>query len=223
MPVPCSNIFGPWIRVKLDKLDRYAEQMEDYIATAEREYNADIDRRAKLIAEEFRDEFYEDAADGFWELKDVFPNILRRSFFLYAYSFLETELGRVRDYHEKKALGVLPKKGSYISKSRYYLNSIGISFALTDWPKIDGDYRALRNMFAHAAGQLHDPAVRSDIQLLLARLGNAKIEQYEIVIEQEFITRFLALIRRFFAELCSALDAYYKTAQLGKSSPQSIT
>ena len=58
-----------------------------------------VDERAAKMPEEQRADFLEWASDDFYRLGQDFPQILRRSLFVHAYSLFEHSLLRLADYH----------------------------------------------------------------------------------------------------------------------------
>jgi hypothetical protein len=211
MPISYPNLFKTWIRIRTEHLVRYAEQMQSFVDDARDDYTKSISRRADELGPAFRDEFLEDASDGYHDLNELFPNILRRSFFVYCYSFVESELANAVDFCRRKIRrGRVGNCGSYLAKHRDYLHSVGIQFSSVDWPVFDGDYRALRNILTHGGGYLKSKSTIAKAQAILSRLKNGRVENYEIILEQEFVDELLTVIKRILADVCTALQDYHK-------------
>jgi hypothetical protein len=212
MPVKYIYILRSWVELRLRTLDSYARQMEEFIEDARDRVYSELNERAIALSEAAREEFWEDQHDVGWELRELFPSILRRSFFVYCYSFLDSSLLRVRQGYEVKTGGSLMTRISNIAESRQYLESLGVRFPSSDWPRLHGDYRQVRNTITHEGGLApHDPHEKMEIENRLIRLGHAKIEQHEIVLEAEFISEFVEVLNHFFEELWCALEACART------------
>ena len=82
MPVKYIYIFRSLVELRLRTLDSYARQMEDFIEDARDRIYSQLSEQALGLSDAAREEFWEDQHDVAWELRELFPSILRRSVFV---------------------------------------------------------------------------------------------------------------------------------------------
>lgn len=133
--------FGEWNNKYLDVLEEY---LQDYISES---YN-----RAK---EELGEEYI--SADEDLAYSIDFPNILRTSYFITCYSYLEQELVDECRLHKEKSfhIDVNDLRGDGIERARNYLNKItGFDLSKTkSWYEIK-HIQSIRNCIVHGGGDL---------------------------------------------------------------------
>lgn len=93
--------------------------------------------------------------------EQVFPNLLRKSFFVASYSNLENALvAQCNFMSEHYHLEPMPKKskGAIIEQAADYLEqTVKVRFPKTrEWVEINGFYRKVRNCIVHSEGRLED-------------------------------------------------------------------
>jgi hypothetical protein len=129
---------------------------------------------------------------------EQFGDILRISFFVSLYSFLESELLR----RCKSEIGSLPKipKGqppkSYVERA---IIGIGCTVDKTsnEWKEINESYRYLRNCLVHNAGVLSECARQKDLEEYIADTASISLSQNTIVLSREFCVDAFATIEKF--------------------------
>jgi hypothetical protein len=153
------------------------------------------------------------------ELEDIFPNILRRSFFVAIYSLIEAQLNAICHDLERKGLESSvedltgPDKG--IGRARKYLvNKAEIRFPDSpEWNKLRG-YQKLRNCIVHNEGKLesghknHERAKRYlREQFIPQHYPKLEWKQFddEVVLHKGFCEEMLQVSHRFFTDLFAVL------------------
>jgi hypothetical protein len=155
---------------ELEYFSEYLKDVEKLVDSKAKELNS----RTAIMVQELEQELSpnEDfhALDLFLEedyekIENVFPNLLRRSLFIYVYSVLENALNnccRLLNF-QGRPLEDVKNKGRGIERARRYLEDAKVSFPTEKWEEIIY-YKKLRNCIIHNQGRLkgcdHEEDVR---------------------------------------------------------------
>ena len=192
---------------KLEYFDEYLKDVEKLIDSKAIE----LGNRAAEMVQEIEQEpettgWHYAALDLFLEedyekVENVFPNLLRRSLFIYIYSVFEDALNnccRLLNF-QHRPLEDVKGKDRGIKRARRYLNDAGVKFPDEKWEEITY-YQKLRNCIIHNQGRLkgcdHEKDVRefalSNIYLSLTHTDNEgkNIEEMSEFVEIMFHKRF---------------------------------
>lgn len=223
MPTPLSFLSHEPVPLPVDDIYFWLDYFEQYLAAME----GFIEKESITIQERHRDSYeaLSNAEVHLEALEDFFPAILRRSFFTAAYSLAEAELDdRCRTIRtgEQLLLSHSDLKGHGIPRAKTYLTKVvGITFpdSLKSLGDEIGNYRKLRNCFAHNQNRLtsnkdgdhlrnhYIPSHRQHIHL-------GGLEGDEIILRRGFCEEVIKTFRAFFQELDKAEQ---KAAQTGKA------
>jgi hypothetical protein len=156
-----------------------------------------------------------------YELEDIFPNMLRRSFFVSIYSLIEAQLNAIC-HEQERSKGLQSSVEDFtepdmgIGRARKYLvNEARIRFPDSEWTKLR-DYQKLRNCIVHNEGKLesghekHERA-RKYLKEQFIRHNRNHLEwkdlDDEIIFHKGFCEEVLQVSRRFFTDLFAALTS----------------
>ncbi|WP_144559685.1 hypothetical protein [Bacillus thuringiensis] len=167
-----SSIFKRgWINMSIDmglnSFDNYINEMEDFLSNQvnklEKQFNEaikDIDSHEAEIIFEYE---YE---DQFFYFRKEFPNILRKSFIISLYSFLEQELNHICKHLEENNEFELTlndlKSHTGIFKSYKYLDQvakINLNTFKSEWTKIL-KINKIRNHFVHNGSDMLNKVIQ---------------------------------------------------------------
>jgi hypothetical protein len=147
--------------VRLHKLERFADIVEETLVSRAAELDAELTAAAAEYPEPERQEFFEHHAEDFYELSDELPTILRYSVLTGADAALEHYLvDTCETYYEvnKATVRLTDLAGTGIQRARLYLKQVArIQFpdAKPAWTAILR-LRELRNCIMHANGYIPD-------------------------------------------------------------------
>ena len=189
---------------------RFSE-LHDTIELAERLLGEEVARFGKRVSEqvatmseEQRKEFYEYMSDEYWQLHERSPNILRRALFLICYSDIEAYLNRMCRIAQQKlrlSLSLNELAGRGIKRARLYLAKVAsVAFPADseEWQRLT-DYNKLRNVIAHAEGQLSESDRRGHLGQYIAHHPYLQLESDEDILVQEgFCEEVVETALRFF-------------------------
>jgi len=159
------------------------------------------------------------------KLEDIFPNMLRRSFFVAIYSLIEAQLNAIcHDQERTKGLQLSVEDSTNSDKSigrarKYLVKEAKICFPDSpEWNKLR-DYQKLRNCIVHNEGRLesghkkHDRARRYLKEQFIPQ-HHPRLEwkqsDDEIVFRKGFCEEVLQVSHRFFTDLFAALTSEEK-------------
>ncbi|MFS0763879.1 hypothetical protein [Peribacillus phoenicis] len=206
---------------KFNDLLIYSERIEDFLQTNIKLIETSLDKEiiAMNLTEEEGSEYFENRyEEDYFNYKNSFPTILRRSLFLHVYSIFEQELIKLcQDIERKKpdSIKLDDLKHSGIIKAQIYLKRVaGISFPdnSNEWIKIK-DYNQIRNHFAHDGRMIADKGTR-----LFNSIENTKginntffgkhkgKEIYEIELNNEFCDEAINVIIQFLLKLDANME-----------------
>jgi len=157
------------------------------------------------------------------KLENIFPNMLRRSFFVAIYSLIERQLnGICREQERSKGL---PKQLEKVDKppdqsirraDKYLTDVAKIRFPeSSEWEELL-KYQKLRNCIVHNEGKLEGMRKREDKAELKQYIedshGFLALSSYgdEIIFRKGFCEKVLQVSRRFFTDLFAALTSEEK-------------
>lgn len=140
-----------------------------------------------------------------------FPNILRRSFFVNLYSFLESTLmQKCHDLERKDVQTLLLKEiaGKGIQQAMtYFIKVQGIPFSLgesSQWEKIR-HYQRLRNCIVHNEGKLDErTSERPKIESFVAKEPGLSLSDGEVVLGADFCSEAIDVIETFLVQVLRA-------------------
>lgn len=201
----------------LDELEGYLKVTEEYLQKARSEFNTRLDEELKLIPSEERDEFNEFYGELDWNYAEVFPRIMRSSFFVAAYSLLEHKMDIICMYIQKEQ-GIptnwRDSRGSTIDQFKRYCKRAGLSLTYDDqnWQEIN-NYRIIRNCIVHNRGLIKGVRQERELQAYANRkniiedlmVGLSIRSQLQIVLTKEYCKD---VTKTIWAFLNNVLKAY---------------
>ena len=148
--------------------------------------------------------------DDFNKIEKAFPNLLRRSLFIYVYSVLENTLNnccRLLNF-QSRPLADVKGKDAGIKRARRYLEDANVHFPDEKWENII-NYQKLRNCITHNQGRLkgcnHEEDVRkfalSNPYLSLMHTYEGDQEFIEVVFHKGFCEEVIQTISNFLEQL----------------------
>ena len=191
----------------LDLLQRYLETMEAFLEGAgfqEVKENLGVRRQMvpNVLPQKERD-WYEFVSLGY--LVDV----LRRSFFVSLYSFLELRLTDECHYQQEKqpdehrTLSDVKRGNTMQRVRRYFVDILDMDFPehSPEWDRIQGDYRRLRNCITHNGGRVDERLGTSEkpVREFISRQLGLSLHTHSnmVILHSEFCQEVLGTIRRF--------------------------
>lgn len=149
------------------------------------------------------------------EIINKFANILRKSFFISLYGFLESQLFQLchslKSYDEKN-MPARPEKQRFKSKeAKPFLEKIKFPLDTGIWQDISDNYRRLRNCIIHHAGKPDGTREEKELREYICRVSTLSLRKEEdedaeeIILEQGFCDEVLDTINKFFDRLLIAL------------------
>jgi hypothetical protein len=198
------------LQYSLDLLQRYLESMEAFLEGAEfQEARDNLRVRRQLAPDAFpqEEDWYEFVSLGY------FVDVIRRSFFVTLYGFLELRLTDECHYQQQKrpdehrTLSDAYVRGDNTMQTirRYFVDILGMDFPAhsPEWARIQGDYRRLRNCIAHNGGQVDERVGRRNERLLREFIDtqpylSLHTDSSMVILHREFCQEVLGTIRRFF-------------------------
>jgi len=158
--VKICGLFQHQIEMGLDDLRRCIQIVERNLKNTLEEFKTSVEEEASHYQGEEKESYYEFHSGEHWQLSDVFPNVVRASFFITCFSRLEynlnnlcTNLQREHRYPE----GLTDSKGKGIVRAKNYLKKVAkrkFPDNINEWEDILV-YNIIRNVFAHNGGILN--------------------------------------------------------------------
>lgn len=204
--------------IKIDELRNYLNTLKNQLENMVDDYEKRIKAEAKTIQDEqTRQDFYEWSGEEYWLYKETFPRILLNSFYVTAYTLLESEIYSVARRVGKKQTQVFDvseiRGKDYLQSACYYIEKLTAVDAKTfsSWSELT-EGRRLRNIIIHSNGKLienkdielaekHKVCSESSIELPSGRSIK------ELSITYDYCKDFLDTLRAFFAELYKRMKA----------------
>lgn len=159
--------------------------------------------------------------EGLTALEDIFPNILRRSFFVTIYSLIEMQLNEIcRKQERAKGLLVPLEKmkkppDQSIRRTKEYLVGVAkIRFPeSSEWEELL-KYQKLRNCIVHNEGRLESlpkkhEEDKEELKQYISRNSNLALapDDGEIIFHKGFCEEVLQVSYKFFTDLFAALTS----------------
>lgn len=141
-----------------------------------------------------------------------FANILRKSFFISVYGWLESSLTEEchrRDSEWKARIKEKGIRGSTIYEAMSYLTRCqGVNYPLgesAEWRRINGDYRRLRDCIVHCGGRLDERCEgKTKLERYARKAGLTSSYGDEIILSADFCREALDTVTRFYTSLLLA-------------------
>lgn len=224
------------IRLKTDSFKNYLQHMETFLETEirslhERYSESTEGYSAELAQQTYEDEFLDDS----YYLKTEFPNILRKSFIVSIYSYLEQQLFDICDYLQRH--NNFDKKNKDISNGRksiffteHYLKNIAeidLNNTESQWEEILKINR-IRNHITHEGKSICENILNPNnknekrvvetfeaykyFRLLEEKpfLKNNQVEYYKIMLTSDFCYAILNKVIEYLRELQISLQGYIR-------------
>ncbi|PEW67024.1 hypothetical protein CN448_19030 [Bacillus cereus] len=231
-----------WLAISIDmeliSFEKYIEEMENFIENQLYELNEQYEKQIEGVSsEEEKTHIFEwQYEDQFYHYKNEFPNILRKSFIISLYSFLEQNLKKICKHLEKK-YKLEPTFNSNIEKGivqncyEYLTNTakVDLNLAQEEWRKIQ-KINKIRNHFVHDGNDVLDKVIkpkhwkehRANKTLNAFIYFNLATEdktytnmvkgvgtlKYDIQIPNDFCRESLNIIKNFFEKLIHSIKLY---------------
>ena len=207
------DIFQVMVAIDLDNLKHYAMTLESLLGDEQKKLYSRVEEEAAKWQGQDIDEFYGIYETDEWRLSKVFPNLLRASFFVASYSFLEHKLLDICRYFQKKyphAVGLADLKGSKISTAQIYLKKVvGIDFPdqSSSWADII-IFTHIRNFIVHNDGQLDESNRATEVKSFINQRKWISLDtlQERIQFTGNYYQEIIDILRKFFDELFAVLS-----------------
>jgi hypothetical protein len=140
----------------------------------------------------------------------IYTQMLRQSFFLTLYAFLENAMDKICIYNESESKPYTEAEGNGIDKAKGYLRGLGVEFGRNaEWSKIK-NYQKLRDCIAHNQGLLNERFIPESKRKALSNYVNRKNEGLflsgeKITLDDSFCENVLHNIRDFLDSLIESL------------------
>jgi hypothetical protein len=186
------------ITISINHLRKYHNDLEEMIELKSEGFGSWMDEMMATLDSDVADCFNEFHNDEYWELKDEFPNTLRKSIFNMSYSYFEHQLKNICNYITKGG-DIIPKKnyGSVIQLYRDYIvekTGIPLNGRGEIWRSIN-DYRQIRNHLTHEYGECIK--ITNALEGALNRISDVEIKNYEIYLGKGFVEQFIDSIEHY--------------------------
>jgi hypothetical protein len=213
--IPTLNFCKKFFGMKLDGLKECANSLESYltkeVAALERRHREQTER----MTPGQRVEFHDIASDEYFRLTETFPQTLRVSLFIHAYSLFEHSFNELaKTMASLRGIKIKPEdmNGKGIMRSKTYFQKvvlIDVPFEGQIWGEIT-TLNAIRNLFVHSEGYLPKENTRNERNYIASSNGALKLVQEgdssRITIASELFNRnVLKTFERFNDDLFDAL------------------
>lgn len=223
-----SRLLGTKLEIEYTK--ECVDLMEELIEKYRNQVFIDLEEEAKSVSEEIAEQLYDYNHDVVWNLKDSFPQRLRRTIFVSSHSILEVGLNNLcEDMGKDKKIKSENSWGRNIEKARKYLKEdLEIDFPddSEEW-KFLKQCNKVRNILVHNLGKVNSNKKRHEwpkkfilkhprlISLIdwnnikLQDIDNSSIYNdtnlkptiYDIKLEKEFMPYYLKVLDDFIIKL----------------------
>lgn len=238
-----TNIFKRgWININITmgitSFANYINEMEDFLSSQLRELEEQLEHDTKNVdSEEAQYIFEYQYEDQIYYLREEFPNILRRSFIISIYSFLEQELNRICLHLEKNnkfeiTLENLTNDNGIFNAYKFLseIAKVNVNSVDYEWKKII-KINKIRNHFVHNGDDILNKVMKPKSikeikgnQTLYAfqyfnlakedkiytefRNSKEDTKKYDVKIPQNFCKETINIIGIFFDKLTRTLKVY---------------
>lgn len=198
---------------EIEKLHRFLNLLEPQILKSRQDWEKKMKRQAQQIRDpQERDEFLDFSSEEYWEFEE-YERILRNSFLVTLYAFLEARLGCFCSTMEKRRK--LPiswrdiRGEDTLDRARKYLEKLGgLNFPVNsrEWQSIRR-YEKLRHYIVHRAGRISkdDKDTWRFAQKKQIVTENRYIDEELMLLTPTFCTEVLDDMKRFLSQLHQAL------------------
>ena len=199
---------------EIESLRKFSEIAERAILDEAVNFKKHIENSSQGL-EGFQLEAYlSNHSDEYERISVQFAQVHRSSIFLRSYGLLERILNYVcEDFAEWNRVKILVKdlKGQGIERAKIYLSKqhdFDFVSKNPEWALLQS-YGRIRNLFAHTYGDLpDDDTKRKQITNDVNKLKFIKIDKGDIVLEENFTTNFLDILRSFFDVFFQEIEKY---------------
>lgn len=153
------NLHKQFCEMKFDELEECAISLEGYLKNELRAMEERHKKETSTMTEEQKENYYDFVSDDYFKLTETFPQTLRISLFVHAYSLFEHEFEEVaKAMGNLRGIKIAPKdlRDDGITRSKTYLkNVVLMGFPDSDpaWSEIT-TLNKIRNFFVHREGYL---------------------------------------------------------------------
>jgi len=204
---------GSWesivITMSIAHLRKYHNDLEEMVELKSDNFGSWMDEMAITLDKDVANNFNEFYSNEYWELKEEFPNTLRKSIFNMSYSYFEHQLKNICNTFKNKGDRLPPKTNKHESMIQYYRNYIEEKSGLPlnemedIWRIISNDYRGIRNHLTHEYGECIE--ITYALEGALSRIADVEIKQYEIYLGKEFVEQFIDRIEQYLEYVAQSL------------------
>ena len=207
-------------------LNTYTDYWTNLCTLLEREladFNSRVEREAATMEEDEKYRFYDSISESHWNLSKKFPEILRNTFFISCFSFLETELN---DLCKKSFSGFKKKWGKDANRNpkpitviykECFENVLSPGFPTQSWNDIIF-YNLIRNILVHNEGILKKSNMH--YQEIMAFMEKNDLtndltldEDKRILLTNHFINGVLDVMESFFDNIFDSIQQKEKTCR----------
>jgi len=218
-------ILRGWFAIELSigwqELEEYLNMTEKYLIIAKSHFETSANERAKELSAanpDLRaDEIDDILSNEYWDYAETFPRIFRSSFFVSAYSLLESKMAIIcRQLKKDKQMPISwsDLKGDTLDQFKLYCKLAGLelSYNSKTWQEIQ-HYCMLRNCIVHNRGLIQGARQERELQAYANRkniiedllVGLSIRSQLQIVLTKEFCKD---VTKTIWAFLNNVLKAY---------------
>lgn len=224
----------PVLRKLEDYFSKYLEDVEKLIDNKTKELDSIFDRRVQELElkqdsfldrnlPNWRDDIvYSSLEEDYEKIYNVFPNLLRRSLFIYVYSVLEDALNnccRLLNY-QGRVLKDVKADDKSIRRAKKYLEDADVKFPVSnEWNEILC-YQKLRNCITHNQGRVKGCSYEKDIRNFILKNSHLSLmytddegkdvegmsEFVEIIFHKGFCEEVIQTISNFLEQLRISME-----------------
>lgn len=193
---------------KFDELEDYAESLERYLNNEVKALEARHKEQTAKMTPEQKEEFDDFGADEYYQLTETFPQTLRVSLFIHAYSLFEHSLNELANtMGSLRGIKITTKdlKDEGITRAKNFLKKVvQVNFPETDpfWQEII-TLSKIRNYFVHREGFLPKDTNNEAVEKFVAASNGAlKLDESHgakriVIISDAFNQRVLKTFETF--------------------------
>lgn len=211
MLIDFSKVDSFYTDFQIDELKKYLETLETLLKKELDDFKKRVDAAAKKITDpQERNEYYEFYSDDYWRLDETFVRMVRNSFFVMAFSFMEDRLGDICDNLQKEhkmQFSWRDLRHDVLERANLYIKSLmgEAPNTISVWKNIK-NYQKLRNCIVHNNGEPQDKGLISYAH----KEGILPAGEERLFLTDSFCKQCLDDFHTFFKEL---YDSFYKRKQ----------
>ena len=198
-----------WTHVQIESLSYYLDKLHTQLEDMAEQFKEWMKSEAQKLPDgEEKEEFLQSQAIDSWYHEEVFPRLFLNSFYLTAYSLLETEICSIANQIGKKQEQKFDlseiRGGKHLGPAIYYIKKLTSIDAkqFSCWNGLK-DGQELRNIIAHSNGKVTE---RKDIDLA-KRCRVYDTSRKEVRITHDYCESFIKLLKTFFGEIYKQMEA----------------